>query len=136
MRPELLSLLAVCAVALVGCSAAEPTDAPAETPSASAVDQTPIAERSISNAPVGSVNSSDLDSLGITPEEYGFTVYAFGQSAGSEDGVPTIAETVEALHAYCDSGEPFDISDERGLNGNLEKVAKEQACPEIADSNR
>lgn len=44
MRPKLLSLLAVCAVALVGCSAAEPGPAPANTPTASAVDKTPITE--------------------------------------------------------------------------------------------
>lgn len=44
MRPKLVALLAVPLFALAGCSAAEPAPAPADTPSASAVDQTPITE--------------------------------------------------------------------------------------------
>lgn len=47
MRPKFVALLAVPLLVLAGCSAAEPAPTPAETPetpSASAVDKTPITE--------------------------------------------------------------------------------------------
>lgn len=126
MRPKLIALIAASAVALVGCTAVETSADIQIEPSATAK---PVVETEIADEPIGVV--ADYSELGISPEEYAFTIYAHGQIAGSKVELPNIPEVVDALHNYCDDGEPFDISNERDINESLTKVADAQACNEI-----
>lgn len=135
MRPKLLSLLAVSAIALVGCSAAESAPAApsinsaAATPTASASgnDESDPSKHLVGSRPY----SADM---GLSPEEYGFVAHFSSTTAGMDIKKPTEAKVAKALHDYCESGKPFNFSNELDLNKNLAKVA-DMSCDQLPPAN-
>lgn len=116
---------------LVGCSATASAPEPAETPSASAVQS--ISQRSISDEPLIGALPEDL---GVTPEEYAFAFYVNSQAEGAAVEVPTVKESVIALHEFCSSGVPFALYEDETLNVNLADEASALTCEAMANPQR
>lgn len=123
MRPKLFALIAVSAVALVGCSAAEPSESP-EHSSAAQVSETlaPEANKPRAVAPEKSTNPNErveqqfVDFAGTRAGAHGVTVDR------------TQKEIIKSLHDYCDDGKALRVSKAKVLNENLEYIADNTYC--------
>lgn len=139
MRPKLLSLLAVPALALTGCAGSEPIVQPTATVTVTAepsVDSKPSkeAKAKASTAPASPSESIDpgspVDMAGL-----GFFRYARVQApiAGDHDKVDQSAYT-KALNGFCSEGEPIDVSDVKQFNEQLEDIAELRFCDAFAEN--
>lgn len=122
MRPTTLTALAACALMLVGCSATQPAQEPAETPSASAV--------SVEPRPT-SIDEITLDMDPALKEEAAFIHVA--QMRATSHGLPEFDpdELVEALHDFCNSGESIKLTDDDYVNDSLDEIASMGTCEKI-----
>jgi len=118
MRPKFISLLAVSALVLVGCSS--PAPSPEATATAAPTAPTPTA--SASPKPSTSVNPN-------AQAEKLFAEFAVTRAGahGASEKLKT-KDTVKALHSFCEDGKPFKISKTEALNKNLEVVAEDTYC--------
>ena len=120
MRPKFLALLAVSAIALVGCSSTEPTVEPTQTP----VKATQ-APSSPSPKAVKKVNpNAQVEQQFADFAELRAGVHAQGKS-------PDRKATIKALHAFCEDGKPFKVSKVQPLNENLEVIAEDTYCEKL-----
>ena len=120
MRPTHLAALAVSAVALVGCSAAEPNTAPATSPADEQSTPTPTVAKTLK--PVQSTNPN-------AQIEKQFAEFA--ESRAAAHGVsetPAAKDTTKALHSYCEDGTRIKVSKSQVLNNNLEASAEKGYC--------
>lgn len=144
MRPKLIALIAVSAVALVGCSAGEPTSLPT-------ISSDPAAE-ALKNAPEGSVYDPESQQV-MSMEEYVALdapvseIEKVDPATAAEDGFVSFAETramahaianppkadaaIKALHDYCDSGKRIKLSKYQEYNENLEFIIDDELCESI-----
>lgn len=118
MRPKFLSLLAVPALAMVGCSAAEPAKAPKSSPAA-VVSESPKPTVKKTENPNERVEQQFVDFAETRADVHGATVNRKPK------------EIVESLHAYCEDGQSIEISKSKDLNDNMEFIADKQACEKL-----
>lgn len=120
MRPKLIALIAVSAVALVGCASGEPSVAPANVEEASPsvfIPSTP--EPTLAPGPAyGSVEQVEEQ----------FADFAELRAEMHAATKPDRVEVISDLHKFCDSGASFDVSKTEDLNVNLDVVADSTYC--------
>lgn len=143
MRPKIIALLAVSAIALVGCSAGDPSNAPGSSPRETAV-QVPTPSATPKELSIEELSSlePELDPSPSSPAdvaeaerkqaEKNFVNFADIRSGAHAAKVNKDSkEIVDQLHAFCDSGEPIDVSSTDSLNENLEIVAEDSYCEAV-----
>lgn len=120
MRPKIISLLAVSALALVGCSSAGPST------------ETEATAQAAQASPSSTVTATPKPSKTANPNaqvEKQFAEFAVSRAAahGVSD-VPKAKDTVKALHAFCEDDEKIEVSNAQVLNENLEVIAENTYC--------
>lgn len=118
MRPKIISLLAVSAVALVGCASAEPATTP--DASVSVVQESPSAE------PTSKPKSTVNPNAQIEKQFAEFAELRAATHGVSE--APSAKDSTKALHAYCEDGKRIKVSESQVLNKNLEVSAEKAYC--------
>lgn len=115
MRPKLIALIAVSAVALVGCAAGEPSVEPTAT--VAQPEQTQVAAEV----------EQPVDSAKVAEDK--FANFAIARAdVHSAQVAPSPSDSIEALHEYCEDGNPIKVSKTEALNKNLEIVADKAYC--------
>ena len=115
MRPKLIALIAVSAVALVGCSAIESTDSPEPR---GTVEAKPLTMSSLEAAP------SDSGEMGENSERE-FLEYISPENSGWSGELPPAEDLLSAGYLACEkaeSGEPEDSIEV--IPGSLPTVTK------------
>lgn len=123
MRPRIFALLAVSAVALVGCSASEA----APEPNAPAVGSTTPAP---SPAEVSKKQSNEADAAKEKVQD-DFLLFAEMRSAPHGVETPSDKKLIKALHDYCEGGKPVEVSTESAYNQNLQTRLTDEVCEPI-----
>lgn len=120
MRPKFLSLLAVPALALVGCSSAEPAKVPESSPAAVA-----------SESPQPKVKKAEA----INPNAQTEKQFAeFAEMRSPVHGITedlTQKQTTKALHNYCDKNVDISLSKNQRFNENLQEMADQNYCNKL-----
>ena len=121
MRPKLIALIAVSAVALAGCAAGEPSVEPTIT--VAKPEQTQVAAEV----------EQPVDSAKVAEEK--FADFAIARAdVHSAKVAPSPSDSIDALHEYCENGTPIKVSKTEALNENLEIVADRAYC-EMVETN-
>lgn len=118
MRPKLLSLLAVSALALAGCGTVEQTPShPSKTvvPSSSPSPKT--------------VKASEDASPSFSKAENNFVIFAEtrAENLGITD-LPSTKKIVQQFNQFCDADKQIKISKIEDLNTNMELAAESTFC--------
>lgn len=118
MRPKLIALLAVPALALVGCGGTEQTQTVPVEPSPSTSD-TPT------KAPVAKKTAAPS----FSEVEENFIVFAETRAEllGIKD-LPSDKKLVQQFNDFCDSGKRIKISKVADLNKNMEITSESTFC--------
>ncbi|HJX78554.1 hypothetical protein [Glutamicibacter sp.] len=133
MRPKLIALLAVSAVALVGCSAGEPSGEPTATATVTASPE-PVSGPTPTDLPPG-VEAHEVPAEKVEFVENQFADFAElrAQVHGAE--TPNPDQVIDALHEFCEAGEPFDVSATQDLNKNLDAIAPDAYCERLESAS-
>lgn len=150
MRPKLIALIAVSAVALVGCSTGEPSVAPTVTVTASPSvvmepEKTPTQITKVVDPVTGESILMDANGYEIMPTEdpalveidrvesveQGFADFAETRASVYAVKIPNRAKVIESLHKFCESDESIKVSSTQELNENLEIIAERSTCAEL-----
>lgn len=135
MRPRIFALLAVSAVALVGCGASEPSAQPTVTvtvtaePKPSASTQPKARHASSAPATATSEAISDKELAEISFHREARARAGFMGEYGKIDE----AKYIEALDGYCFEGEPFTVSDVQEFRDVLTHMADERYCQRLME---
>ncbi|WP_404291537.1 hypothetical protein [Glutamicibacter arilaitensis] len=122
MRPKLIALIAVSALALAGCGASESTQNVAVQPTAATAE---VAESSSALDESGAEHSQ----VAIEAVEEQFANHVASRSnAYALPVAPKKEKAIEALHDYCESDKPMDLSDTKELNETMESAADQRYC--------
>lgn len=133
MRPKLFSLFAVSALALAGCSGAEPTVQPTATVTVTATPSADAEPSKETKAKASAASASPSESLdpGSPVDMAGLSFFRYARVqapiAGDHDKVDQSAYT-EALNDFCLEGEPIDVSEVKQFNEQLEDIAETRFC--------
>lgn len=125
MRPKLISLLVVSAVALVGCSAGEPSVEPTVTVTVTAED--PAAEL------IEDANYEDPTKTVEYAEDL-FVTTAKIRSKSLDVSEPPKDKVISSLHKYCEGGAPINLSASDEYNEVMESMADSAACPRLDEA--
>lgn len=115
MRPKLIALIAVSAIALVGCSAGE-----------SSVE--PTATVTVTATPEPEVVTQELPIQPNDAAEEMFADFAETRAIAHDAKKPNRAKVIDALKKFCEDGKPFKVSTSAALNENLAADAKRFQC--------
>lgn len=133
MRTKTLTLIAVSAVALVGCSSAEPNSEPTATVTVTAMPE-PASNPAPSDLPPG-VEADEVPAETVEFVENQFADFAElrAQVHGAE--TPNAEKVIDGLHEFCEDGEPFNVSATQDLNKNLDAIAPDAYCERLESAN-
>lgn len=118
MRPKLIALIAVSAVALVGCSAGEPSAEPVATVTVTATPEPEVATQETPAEPVEAVEEQFAD-------------FAELRAPMNEAKMPDRDKVIDGLHDFCEDGKTFNVSKTEDLNKNLDAVAEMAYCDRL-----
>lgn len=138
MRPKLIAIVAVSALALVGCSAGEPGAGPAKPvvqPTKSAPGGPPLAPEAGDTPPVPATGKAEEPLTDPDKEvEEQFADFAELRAEMNAAKKPDRNKVINGLNEFCESGKPFDISETQDLNTNLDFVADSTYCEMLASN--
>jgi len=133
MRPKLIALLAVSAMALVGCASAQPSSEPTETVTVTA-EPSPTARASKAAEQKSSISESASYDPGnledVAAQSFFMIARSLAPMAGDHSKLDR-DKYAEALHDYCVEGKDFTISSVKKLNEQLADNATQKFCPMI-----
>lgn len=132
MRPKLIALLAVSAVALVGCAAGEPSVEPTATVTVTATPE-PVMNPASTGLPP-EVEATEAPRSAVEYVEHAFVATTRIQSKSLEVPLPADQDVIDALHAFCEDGTPMKLSPTEKLNDNLESIASSNTCDQIDEA--
>lgn len=116
MRKKLVTLIAVSAFALVGCTSGETVSEPSVEPSVTVSPSEPAV--TIQQAPAQSNDAA----------EEMFADFAESRAVAHDAKKPNRAKVIDALQAFCENGKPFKVSTSAALNENLAADAERFQC--------
>lgn len=132
MRPKLIALLAISAVALVGCSAGEPRVEPTATVTVTA-SAVPVNGPNPTYLPPG-VEAHEVPNNAVEFVEHAFVATTKIQSKSLDVAEPEEQDVINALHAFCEDGTPMKLSSAEKLNDNLESIASSNTCDQVDEA--
>lgn len=131
MRPKLLSLLAVPALALVGCTSAEPSSEPTATVTVTATPSPTKAESKTHKPAPSSSESYDPGNLQDVAELSFYREARVRAPIAGDHTEIDQEEYAEALENYCLNGKELSVSEVDEFNAQLADNADLKYCPMI-----
>lgn len=129
MRTKTLALIAVSAVALVGCSAGDPSVEPTTTVTVTASPES-VGGPTPTDLPQGvEAHEDPTKTVGFAEES--FVTTAKIRSKSLEVVEPAKDDVITSLHEFCEDGAPINLSPTKEFNEVMETIATNATCDQL-----
>lgn len=133
MRPKFFAVLAVSAVALVGCATAESTGQTVTSSSSPSPVESNAVSEAIALPPGVEADEVPVETVEFVENQFVDFAELRAQVHGAE--TPNPEKVINSLHEFCEDGEPFNVSATQDLNKNLDAIAPDAYCERLESAN-